>query len=553
MLVERTHRRPARPEVVAMRRLALVVVLVLAAGVWPAAGSLAGGATATQAAPPATLQADFNNDGADDLAVGIPGQDIGSPPFNSGAVNVLYGSATGLSATGSQLFTQESPGVPGTPEEGDSFGDALATGDFDGDGFADLVVAAPSEGVGTAGGAGAVNVLYGSAGGLTATGAQLLTQVGGTPEPGDGFGWALTAGDFDDDGFADLAAAAPFEVVGFAGGAGAVSVLYGSAGGLTTTGGRLFSQVGGAVEAGDWFGFAVAAGDFDGDGAADLAAGAPFETVGSLGDAGAVSAIYGSANGLTTSGGQLFTQVGGTVEPGDAFGWTVTAGDFDGNGLADLAAAAPFEGVGATANAGAVSILQGSAGGLTAAGGQLFTQAGNPPEGFDQFGLALTAGDFNGNGLADLAAGVQFEDVGATANAGAVSILYGSAGGLTSAGGQHFTQVGGTIEAGDEFGFAVAAGDFDADGAADLAAGAPFEAVGSILDAGAVSAIYGSTDGLTTSGGQVFTQDTPGVPGVVEDEDRFGDALASGDPGPATAPAAGSARGPRAPRPASAR
>jgi hypothetical protein len=532
-----------------MRRLTLVLVLVLAACLGPAAPSLAAGAgAAAQAAPPAALQADFNNDGADDLAVGVPGQDIGSPPFNSGAVNVLYGSATGLSATGSQLFSQDSPGVAGTPEEGDLFGDALATGDFDDDGFADLAVAAPSEGVGTASGAGAVTILYGSAAGLTGAGSQLFTQVGGTPEPGDGFGWALGAGDFDEDGATDLAAAAPFEVVGTAGGAGAVSVLYGSAGGLSTAGAQLFSQVGGAVEAGDWFGFTVAAGDFNGDGAADLGAGAPFETVGSLGDAGAVSAIYGSANGLTTSGGQLFTQVGGAVEPEDGFGWTVAAGDFDDDGFSELAAAAPFETVGAVQRAGAVSILQGAAGGLTAAGGQLFTQAGNPPEGFDQLGFALASGDFNGDGFADLAAGVHAEDVGATADAGAVSVLYGSAAGITAAGGQHFTQVGGTIEASDGFGFAVAAGDFDEDGAADLAAGAPGEDVGSLGDAGAVSAIYGSAGGLTTSGGQVFTQDTPGVPGVAEDDDRFGDALASGDAGPEAAPASASARGPRAAR-----
>jgi hypothetical protein len=449
-----------------MRRIAVVLVLILTGGAWPAAEALAHGSTAAQPTPAASLQADFNSDGIDDLAVGVPGEDVGSVQ-DAGAVNVLYGSAGGLTGTGSQLFTQPVSAI----EPGDQFGAALAAGDFNNDTFADLAVGAPTEDVGSTPGAGAVSVLYGSAGGLTTGGAQTFTQVGSRAEPDDEFGFALAAGDFNNDTFADLAAGAPFESVGSVLFAGAVSVLPGSAGGLTTSGARLFTQPVSAVERDDTFGFALAAGDFNNDTFADLAAGAPFEDVGATIDAGATSALPGSAGGLTTSGARTFTQPVSAVEQHDVFGF------------------------------------------------------------------ALAAGDFNNDTFADLAAGAPFEDVGSVLFAGAVSALPGSAAGLTTMGAQTFIQVGGAVERDDTFGFALAAGDFNGDTFADLAAGAPFEDVGSVPDAGAVSAIYGSSGGLTSAGGQLFTQDTAGVPSIAEAGDGFGGALAAGDPGLTTAAA----------------
>jgi hypothetical protein len=263
--------------------------------------------------------------------------------------------------------------------------------------------------------------------------------------------------------------------------------------------------------------------DFNDDGFADLAVGAPGEDVGGGTNAGAVNVLYGSASGLVPSPDVFFQGsggVGGSLEDGDRFGSAVAKGDFDGDGIVDLAVGAPGETVGTDVAAGAVNVLMGSSGGLT--GGPLFIQS-NPEVG-DQFGAALAAGDFDDDGIFDLAVGAPGEDVGATGNAGAVTVLFGSPAGLTSAGSQTLFQgggAGGAAETGDAFGSALASGILGGDGIADLVVGAPGEDVGATPNAGAVNLLAGSPGGLTL--GAVATQGNP------EPHDLFGRAVATGD------------------------
>jgi hypothetical protein len=354
-------------------------------------------------------------------------------------------------------------------------------------------------------------------------------------------------GDFDGDGFADLAVGVPGEDVGAVANAGAANVLYGGTpgapGGWSGTGSQLFTQssAGGRAEAGDRFGKVVAVGNFNGDGFGDLAVAAPGEDVGPVRDAGAVSVLYGSASGLSGVGAQLFTQnspgVGSSAETGDAFGAALAAGDFSGDGVADLAVGLPFE-VGVV-RAGAVNVLYGSATGLSGGGSQLWTQ--NSPgvvdssEAGDRFGHALAAGDFNGDALAELAIGAPGEDVGAAVDAGAVTVLLGEAGGLTGAASVVFTQdtpgVGGSAEGGDLFGFALAAGVtvFGTPRFAELAIGAPGEDVFTAADAGAVTLLFGGVGGLQGPGSQGFSQNNIGTGPGAETGDLFGFALAMGD------------------------
>jgi hypothetical protein len=100
--------------------------------------------------------------------------------------------------------------------------------------------------------------LYGSPGGLTGAGSQLFTQ--NNPESVDFFGVSLAAGDFDNNGFFDLAVGAPIERVGSQQAAGAVSVFYASGGGALTPGPAFLQGsggLGGTAEAFDFFGAAL--------------------------------------------------------------------------------------------------------------------------------------------------------------------------------------------------------------------------------------------------------------------------------------------------------
>ena len=237
--------------------------------------------------------------------------------------------------------------------------------DFDGDDYVDLAIGVPYENVRPTTDAGSVSVVYGTSAGLSGAADEYWQQNyldGSDAEAVEYFGRALAVGDFDGDGYFDLAVGVPWEDVGSVDQAGAVNVIYGnSVGGLDVAGNQYWNQnehnVDGTAEEDDHFGYALAVGNFDGDSYDDLAIGIPDENIDDLVDGGMVYVLYGTSDGLSTSQDQIWHQ-GDAAEEGDKYGRTLAAGDFDGDGRDDLAVGVPYEDLGGDLNTGAVEILR---------------------------------------------------------------------------------------------------------------------------------------------------------------------------------------------------
>jgi hypothetical protein len=469
---------------------------------------------------------DVNGDGIADLIIGAPYGDDGGG--TAGEAYVIFGKA---GATRASLDLTGLLATDGFIIQGDTAGDLAgfsvsSAGDINGDGIADLIVGAAG-GDNGGGNAGEAYVIYGKAG-ATRSGIDLtnLAASDGFIIQGDAAGDragrnVASAGDINGDGIADLIIGAPYGANGGTN-AGEAYVIYGKAGAtrasidLTS----LAAADGFIIQgdaAGDTAGFSVAsAGDINGDGVADLIVGAPGGDNGGA-SAGEAYVIYGKV-GATRANLDLTNLLvtDGFIIQGDAIddqaGFSVaSAGDVNGDGIADIIVGANRNDNGGS-NAGAAYVIFGKAGATRT---NLDLSSLGATDGFiiqgdtasDYAGRSVaSAGDVNGDGIADLIVGAPYGDNGGS-NAGEAYVIFGKAGAtrlnidltnLSSADG--FIIQGDA--AGDVAGLSVAsARDINGDGIADLIVGARNGDNGG-ADAGEAYVIFGSA-----SIGGIFPQE----------------------------------------------
>jgi len=325
---------------------------------------------------------DFNGDGRTDVIVGAPFSNAGGD--SAGRAYVYFG-GPGADATADMTLT----GTTAGEYLGLSVGIA---GDFNGDGYADVIVGAPF-GTGNSVSPGKAFIYFGGPGAdnnpdLTLTGSSVGNQ----------FGFAVgTAGDVNGDGYADV-------IVGAVGDLGAGTdpgwayIFYGGPGADAIPDLILTGEA-----AGDDFGISVGtAGDVNGDGYADVIVGAMLNSAGSI-EAGRAYVYYGgpAADAIPDL---IFT---GAAQ-GDRLGHSAeTAGDINGDGYSDVIVGSYHNDTAGT-DAGQATVYYGGPGADATPDLILNGAAAR-----DVFGFSVgTAGDFDGDGTPDLIIGAQFSDAG---------------------------------------------------------------------------------------------------------------------------------------------
>ncbi|MCH7838582.1 MAG: FG-GAP repeat protein [Chloroflexi bacterium] len=338
-----------------------------------------------------------------------------------------------------------------------------------------------------------VALAVGCGGGSDVPSATLLYTLD-TPNPqtlGE-FGYALSLSDVDGDGKAEIAVGVPFEDVGDNPAQGRAYLFSGATGVLILT----FDNP--EPDAGIFFAWTVAMGDVDGDGRAEIAVSATREDASG-------GASQGRAHVFSGATGELLdTFDNPNPEIYAQFGNSAAFGDYNGDGTADRALGDPFGDVDGLV-AGEVLVLS---------SGRTDILTAPVPQADAEFGYSAAMADIDGDGEAEVVVGARLEDVDGNVNQGRVYVFSGGTGELL------YTLDTPNPEPDAWFGAAVAMGDMDGDGWADIAVAARLEDVGDNETQGRVYVFSGATGEL------ILTIDSPNPQA---ENGEFGFGLAMGD------------------------
>jgi len=384
--------------------------------------------------------------------------------------------------------------------------------------------------------------------------------------------------DFNGDGYPDLAIGAPGTTLNGQAKAGAVSVLYGSSSGLSTSRKQVLTWSSrSTTQPQTRYGSDLQSGDLDRDGYADLLSLVDMSPISGY-DGRFLAVNWGGPKGLSATpillrnvpansrGSFVVADVDGDKKPdvvasGDDYGdentpgegsvlhgpfqrngasagttrftlvapgeeWyaiAMAAGDVTGDGIADLAVSARQQD--GEIGTGGVALMVGGPSGFTYKG-LLKDAQGRLIRGED-----VEIGDLDKDGHAEIVVGHSVDgtdyDVGLPVKGGAIAVVHGGPNGVSTTRkpvwiNQDTAGVPGVGEWRDGMGSGLSIGDTNGDGYPDVVTGLPGEDFDGLTDAGTVLVLRGGATGLTGTGAKVFSQNTAGVPGTAEKLDRFG-------------------------------